>query len=457
MDLSWATIEDLARTSDDDAVRRRYAARNRVWLTFLLIFFAVVAFIQSLSGERHHGPFEVVVAVINLGIAAFGIFFMRYARREYASPQTFTERAGHWLRRNISAAAITFVTIQYFLSLLYTRTGNDWFGWVVTFPLLMLGFRMFTPELALLHSILLGGGFAMSFMATLPSPKERVAFYISMVVINVLSLGTEVWFSYRLRKNITGEWNERRKHAREQLRMRDELRYARDLQLSMLPECAPDLAWADICSTSIPATEVGGDYYDYFVDGDQLTLVCGDVAGHGMAAGLVLAGMRSGFTLLRDSLHDPASVLRRLHDLVAETSRRRMLVAVSVVLLDHATHRATIASAGNPPVIVRRADGRVETIDLFAPPLGVRLPVNIQQRTIDVAPGDLLMLHSDGLYETRSKGGEDYGLDRLVRVVRTNGGGTAQSLRDAILADVTHFRGTPEAADDVTIVVCRLV
>jgi hypothetical protein len=457
MDLSWSTLEDLARTSDDDAIRRRYGARNRVYLTFLLIFFTVVSFIEALSSERHKGAFEVIVAVINLGFTAFGIFFMRYARREYVVPETFMERAGHRLRQHINAAAITFVSVQFLLALLYTRSGNDWFGWAVTFPFFVLGFRMFAPELVLMHSILLGGGLVMSFLAPLPSAKERLPFYISMVVCNLLTLGTEVWFSYRLRKNVSGEWGERRKHAREQIRMRDELRYARELQLSMLPECAPDLAWADICSTSIPATEVGGDYYDYFVDGDRIALVCGDVAGHGMAAGLVLAAMRSGFTLLRDSLHDPATVLRRLQDLVGQTSRRRMLVTVSVVLVDHATQRATIASAGNPPVIHRQADGRVETIDLFAPPLGVRLPVTIPQRTIDIAPGDVLVLHSDGIYETRSQAGEDYGLDRLVRVVQTNGGGTAEELRDAILEDVTHFRGTPEAADDVTIVVCRIV
>jgi sigma-B regulation protein RsbU (phosphoserine phosphatase) len=246
----------------------------------------------------------------------------------------------------------------------------------------------------------------------------------------------------------------RRTSAREQIRMRDELRYARELQMSMLPEYAPRVEWADICSISVPATEVGGDYYDYFVEDDRIALVCGDVAGHGMASGLVLSALRSGFTLLRESLHDPATVLRRLHDLVAQTSRRRMLVTVSVVLVGR--NQATIASAGHPPVILRRADGSVRIIDLYAPPLGVRLPVNIPQRTIALASGDVIVLHSDGIYETRSTKGEDYGLDRLVEVVRTRGGGTAEELRDAILAEAARFRGTPEAADDMTIVVCRM-
>jgi sigma-B regulation protein RsbU (phosphoserine phosphatase) len=275
--------------------------------------------------------------------------------------------------------------------------------------------------------------------------------------INAMTLGVELFTSRRMRKEVVSDWADRRTHAREQIRMRDELRYARELQLNMLPECAPKLDWVDICSISVPATEVGGDYYDYFVDRDRVALVCGDVAGHGMASGLVLSAIRSGFTLLRDSLTDPAAVLQRLHDLVAETSRRRMLVTVSVVLLDRASRRATIASAGHPPVILRRASGGVETIDLFAPPLGVRLPVEIPQRRIDIAPGDVFVLHSDGIYETRGADDEVYGMERLTRIVDEHAGETAESLRDAILDDVARFRGKAEQDDDVTVVVCRVM
>jgi serine phosphatase RsbU (regulator of sigma subunit) len=289
----------------------------------------------------------------------------------------------------------------------------------------------------------------------LPFKNHPEGFYIGMAVNNVLSLGIELFGARRLRRQLRREWDERRTSAREQIRMRDELRYARELQLSMLPECAPALGWADLCAISIPATEVGGDYYDYFVDHDRVALVCGDVAGHGMASGLVLSALRSGFTLLRDSLHDPSVVLRRLHDLVAQTSRRRMLVTVTVVLLDRTKMRATIASAGHPPVLLRRADGSIESIDLYAPPLGVRLPVTIPQRELDVSSGDVFVLHSDGIYETRNAEGDIYGLERLAAVVRDHDG-TAESLRDAILADVEQFRGSAIQDDDVTVVVAKV-
>jgi serine phosphatase RsbU (regulator of sigma subunit) len=462
MNFPWS-IDDVVRTSDEDAVRRRFAQRNRVWLTFLLIFFAFASFIAAVNDHRDKTAVDVVVAVANLGVIAFGFFVMRYAAREDLAGNVFLARAGAWLRRHSNATALAYSAAQYAVSLFLTQEGDSFLGWIMTFPLLMMGFRMLVSELVMLHGYLVAGALLMTFLGG--EDAREMPIYVSMIVINVLALTTELYLSRRMRRETVSEWTSRRTQAREQMRMRDELRYARELQLSMLPECAPDLDWADICSISVPATEVGGDYYDYFVDQTghrRVALVCVDVAGHGMASGLVLAALRSGFTLLRDSLHDPAAVLQRLHTLVAETSRRRMLVTVSVVLLDRTNNTATIASAGNPPVFVRRAgvdSGKptVETINLYAPPLGVRLPVEIPQRRIDIHPGDVIVLHSDGIYETRNANEDVYGLDRIAEVIREQGGNTAESLREALLADVAAFRGTREQDDDVTLVVCRLI
>ena len=442
MDLTWATIEDLARTSDEAAVRRRFDRRNLIWVATLLTFFAFISFMEVVAEARSNAVWQVLVGTANFAVCAFSLFAL------------FSKRLRHLPRRHLSAVVLTYIAVQYTLLLTYTSRGDNWIAWLMTMPLLMLGFRMAVAELALMHALLAVGSMVTLFLHDF---RDTPQVLIGTLVINVLALGTELFFSRRMRREVVGDLGERRLHAREQLRMREELQYARELQLSMLPDCAPALPWVDICSVSLPATEVGGDYYDYFVEEGRIALVCGDVAGHGMAAGLVLAGLRSGFTLLRESLHDPAAVLRRLHDLVTHTSRRRMLVTVSVVLIDRDAKRATIASAGHPPVILRRANGSVETIDLFAPPLGVRLPVNIPQRTLDVAEGDTFVLHSDGIYETRNDNGEDYGLERLEEVVRAHGGGAAEELRDAIVRDVTAFRGSPDAADDITIVVCRMV
>jgi hypothetical protein len=456
MDLTWS-MEDVARSTEDDAVRRRFARRNRGWLLLLMLFFMFVAVIQLANQSLRRTPFDTLVAALNAAFVAYGLFFMRYTREHPPAlgAKTFTWRAGAWLRTHIHAVALTFIAIEYTGQLYINRRGDNWMGWAMAFPFFMLGFRMLVAELILLHVFLATGGLFMAFNTEFR--QNALPVYISILVMNALCVGLELFASHRLKKEIAGEWRTRRTQAREQIRMRDELRYARELQMSMLPECAPPLDWVDICSISIPATEVGGDYYDYFVEDERIALVCGDVAGHGMASGLVLSALRSGFTLLRHSLHDPAAVLQRLHDLVTLTTRRRMLVTVSVVLLDRMRGTATIASAGHPPVILRRANGTVETIALYAPPLGVRLPAHdIPQRNLDVATGDVFVLHSDGIYETRNATGEAYGIERLENVIRDHNVETAEALRDEILRDVAAFRGSVEPDDDVTIVVCRL-
>ena len=326
MDLRFS-LDDVIRTSDEAAVRQRFAQRNRVWLTFLLIFFAFASLIAAVNNHEDKTAVDVLIAVGNLGVIVFGLFVMRFAARENPTGNVILVRSATWLRQHTNAVVLTYAAAQYTASLVLGREGDNFLGWIMCFPLLMLGFRMLVPELILLHGYLVAGGLLMTLLGGKTAREMPV--YVAIFVINGLALGTELFMSRRMRKDTVSEWTSRRTQAREQVRMRDELRYARELQLSMLPECAPNLDWADICSISIPATEVGGDYYDYFVDGDSVALVCVDVAGHGMASGLVLAALRSGFTLLRDSLHDPAAVLQRLHTLVAETSRRRMLVTVS--------------------------------------------------------------------------------------------------------------------------------
>jgi len=447
------TIEDVARSTDDSVVRRRFDQRNLVWWMILLIFFALVSVIAIFDHRRTQDPQRILFANASAVLAITGLFLLRDVRRAAKAPEKGMWRAARWIRGHATASILTYVALQ--LVVLLAFSGKGWLGWVMTFPLFMLAFRMLVSELVLLHVFLFATGMAMAFLTNQPG-KELVAVLAGGASVNAGALAVELLSSRRLRRTVIAEWSERRAQAREQIRMRDELHYARELQLSMLPEHPPALDWADLAGICIPATEVGGDYYDYFVDGDCLTLVCGDVAGHGMASGLVLSAIRTGFTLLRDSLGNPAAVLRRLHDLVGETSGRRMLVTVSVVRLDRRSGQATIASAGHPPVMVHRAGHSVETIDLFAPPLGVRLPVDIPQRRIDFVPGDVFVLHSDGVYETRDADGEVYGLDRLATVIREHGSAPAESLRDAIIADLARFRGPIEQDDDVTVVVVRM-
>jgi len=451
------SIDDVVATSDDRAVRRRFDARNLVALFLLLIFFTGASLIELLTDLGRHNGIDVAIAAPNLILVLLLIFVMRDVFRiERKRDAHGLWGAAQWVRRHVAATTIVYVIVQYSLVIAFSR-AEGWIGWAMTFPFLLLAFRMFATELALIHAYLFGLGLGMTLMFG-RSRHERIPMIIGMAALNVMALLVEGYASYRMRREIIADWRERRRHAQEQLRMRDELQYAREIQLSMLPDSPPHLEWIDLAGISMPATEVGGDYYDYFIIDearDRLAIVSGDVAGHGLAAGLVLAALRSGFMLLRDSLHDPADVLRRLHTLVCETTRRRTLVTCAVLLLDRTTKRATLASAGHPPVVIAR-DGNAETINLYAPPLGVQLPLDIPQREIPFTSGDVFVMHTDGVYEAANHHGEHYGIERIEAVVRDHCGERAYEICDAIVRDVQAFRGGEPQADDVTVVVARI-
>lgn len=439
------SIDYVARTSDEAAVRAAFDARTLTWLRVLAVIAVIAAFPHMIGGIATN-PWRATLGALSFVIAIITLIAVRKSAKS---------RLAALVKARVRPVAISFALAQTALLVWYHAPNDDVVPISIVLAGAMVAFRLLPTEHILLHL----GLVAVSIAPVLVMPPQRhiVAFIVPSVVMNALILTVALFFSRRARKQIVAEWSERRVSALEQIRMRDELAYARELQLSMLPECAPRLDWADICSISVPATEVGGDYYDYFVDEDRVVLVCGDVAGHGMASGLVLSALRTGFMLLRESLARPSAVLQRLHEVIGETTRRRMLVTVAVVLLEQRTRRAVVASAGHPPVIVRHADGSISTMNLFAPPLGVRLPVTIPQRELRFAAGDTFVLHSDGIYETRNAAGEVYGLDRLESVISHYGGGTAEELRDMILRDVAAFRGTVEQDDDVTIVACRML
>ena len=441
------SLDEIVRTSDEAAVRMFFDERTTAALRILSLVFLIIAVPFFIASASHAELFRVNLCATSLLTSALVLLGLRRknprpALRDFINPR-------------IRGVAIVFAIAQTTILLMVNAPSEGVVALAVLLPFSFASFRLLPAEHVLLHTIQAGIS-AVLIIFFLVSHEPKPAMVIPMVVSNAMAMMLALFLSRRARRNVTAQWTERRVSAREQIRMRDELRYARELQLSMLPECAPSIPWADLCAISIPATEVGGDYYDYFVDGERVALVCGDVAGHGMASGLVLASMRSGFTLLKDSLSNPAAVLRRLHDLIAETSRRRMLVTVAVVLLDQRNRRATIASAGHPPVIIAHADGTMDMLNLYAPPLGVRLPVAIPQQQVDLRPGDVFILHSDGVYETRNDRDEVYGLDRLAEVVAANIAGNAEALRNAVIADVEKFRGGVAQDDDVTVVVAKI-
>lgn len=454
------TLEQLAQTTEPQMVQRRFDEQNLAWAYLISWFFLLASLVlvpASFAWKQQrvaHASVSIIDALLTLFLLAAMSELRRVRRREHRPLRPYARIVA----RNLSAWLVALFAVKFAALVFFALSDKSgWVAWGFVFPFATIAVRLLLPQRILLNAALL----AIVAIAFLTAPASRnktnpTGIGIALVSVNVVCFAVGALFSHGVKKNAIEEGVQRRAEAREQLRIRDELRFAREVQISMLPEAPPQLEWADVAGVSLPATEVGGDYYDYFVVDGRLAIVCGDVAGHGLASGITLSALRSGFTLLRDQLLDPAYVLGRLQEVVTQSSRRRMMVTISVLLLDRETHQATIASAGHPPLLhVQGTTRETQLIELFAPPLGARLGATVPQRVVPFASGDTFVLHSDGIYETVNASGDEYGLDRLARIVAACDG-TAEEVRDAVLRDVESFRGNEPQEDDVTLVVVRI-
>lgn len=340
-------------------------------------------------------------------------------------------------------------------------------GWDVAFsllsyvsPLAIPFFRLRRHEYLVVYAGLAAG--AVWFLS-ISGPDETLVQKLGMLAGTLVMFAGTYWLATRwtdrVKRLFLADWRREVARDREQLRMREELADAREVQLSMLPTSAPQVDWLELASLSEPATEVGGDYYDHVhLPGDKLALVVGDVAGHGMASGLVLAALRGGLHLLREELADPVSVLARLDRMVQEVGPQRMYVTLQIALLDRAAGRVTVVSAGHPPLLHYSADARrISALGSPATPLGVRLESEPVAATAPLGPGDLLVLYSDGVLEVANPRGEAFGEERLRTAVLGAADRPPQAVLDAVLHAVDRFKGKAEALDDLTLVTAKIV
>jgi hypothetical protein len=237
-----------------------------------------------------------------------------------------------------------------------------------------------------------------------------------------------------------------------------ELETARRIQSSILPDLPPRLAGVDIAHAYLPASEVGGDFYDVLaLEDGRLAIAVGDVAGHGVSSGLIMSMAKSALAVQVTFNPEVAAVFNTLNRTVYQTARKRLLATLCYALLDPRQLELIYASAGHLFPYRINAAGRVEALESVAYPLGVRGELNVEPRTARLAPGDTLFLFSDGLIEARKEGTDDlFGFDRLEASLATHAGRSVEGLRDGVLADVTRFTANAPREDDQTIVVLRL-
>jgi len=244
----------------------------------------------------------------------------------------------------------------------------------------------------------------------------------------------------------------------EKERMKRELEIAHSLQTSLLPDKPPQAKGYQIAAISVPAREVGGDFYDFIdVAEGRIGLVIGDVAGKGLPAALFMALSRS-FVRAEaiGNLKAPA-VLEKANRLISEDAKEGMFVTVFYGILDVLGRKLRFSNAGhNPPLLFRSATGECEELRLPGIALGAFDEAKFQEQDIVLRSGDLVIFYTDGVTEPINYNQEQFGMERLISLIKHHHRMSAEEVVRIISERVKQFAGDQPQFDDFTLMVVKV-
>jgi sigma-B regulation protein RsbU (phosphoserine phosphatase) len=242
-------------------------------------------------------------------------------------------------------------------------------------------------------------------------------------------------------------------------RVKRDLEIAREIQQQMLPATFPQAPGLRLHATTVPATWVGGDFYDAIrLEADRVGLLLGDVSGKGIPAAMQMARLMGEFRACVSHCADPQSVMQVLNDLLCQRNLRRgSFITVQYVVLDVGQRHIQFICAGHPPILLRRADGQIEHLGA-APniPLGVEETFTYHQEERQLAAGDTLLLYSDGTYERRGIQGAQLGLPHLARLF-TAAPSHPEAVIRTLQTALDTFSDVGGAGDDTTLLCAQVL
>ncbi len=239
--------------------------------------------------------------------------------------------------------------------------------------------------------------------------------------------------------------------AIEQERIRRELELGRRIQSEMLPHAPLHLGLTEIKGVSVPAREVGGDFFNYFqLDSGQLALLVGDVSGKGVGAALTMANIQASLRT-RFALGQELSAIAEAIDRdIGENTPGPVYATLFIAVFNPATHRLRYVNAGHNPQFVLRNGGQLEKMTSTGLPVGMLAGHGYREMEVQLAAGDLLFFYTDGCVEMENESGEMFGSDRLESLVASAAGGTADGVLVTVETAIAAFRGVRDQFDDAT-------
>ena len=243
-------------------------------------------------------------------------------------------------------------------------------------------------------------------------------------------------------------------------RIESELRIARDIQMSMVPNVFPERPDIDIYASMTPAKEVGGDLYDFFINGDRLYFCVGDVSGKGVPASLLMSVAINLFRTVAKEGFPPAYVATRMNDTLTSENSNSMFVTMFIAQVDLKKGRMDFCNCGhNPPILINElTTGGTEArfVDMVPnAPLGLWPELEFKGEFIENINGQTLLVYTDGLNEAENTMRDQFSDDRLLEVICMNKTRNARQIIELLQEQVSNFVGEAEPSDDITMLCLR--
>lgn len=243
--------------------------------------------------------------------------------------------------------------------------------------------------------------------------------------------------------------------AKEKQRLDAELTIATEIQNGLFPAEIPSTPGYDLSAFNRPCTEVGGDYYDLIDLGGRTGIAIADVAGKGIGAAMLMSNLQALLRLRATEIADPAELLTRLNsDLVGRVGEGRFITCFYLVL-DPAENRIRYSNAGHNPPMLSCIGDKVSMLEVSGMPLGILPDRSYQTSEVEILPGGVLLLYSDGITECMTKAGDLFGEERLKNVLLQACDNDAHGIRGAIFSAVDTFREEEPYSDDLTLIVLK--
>lgn len=245
----------------------------------------------------------------------------------------------------------------------------------------------------------------------------------------------------------------------EKKKLEEELWIAKNIQAGLLPKLNKKIPQLDISGISIPAKEIGGDFYDCIeLPDDKYLLVIGDVSGKGIPAALYMAKIQAMIQYASGIYSTPKEILKEVNNLIYDSIDKKSFVTVELAIFDLKNKSVKICRAGHNPSISIKKDS-INIIENTGIGIGLDqekiFNETLTESEVKIYPGETFVFYTDGLTEAFNEKKELYSQQRLFNVLTKNKENDAKSLLDACLNDITLFRGNAEQNDDITLLIVK--